>query len=806
MQSNTKMEVFVMIQIYSPRNTNYNLNGDMTLFPEVCEASSKLGGAWSLEITHPIDDEGRWKYIEREAVLSVPTFMGKNQLYRIVQITDKNDAEISAKAYPIFYDSADEIFWMDKRPTGKNGQETLNDLTEGTKYSGESNITTAKTAYFVRRNLMDCISGNDYPSFVQVWGGEPLYNNYKIIVNKRAGGDYGAEIRYGKNLVGVNASEDMSEVVTRIVPVAYNGRTLSNEYVDSPLISSYAKVYVREIKFEDVRYFEDIEEVDDTDEIIVCNSQKELDAALTKKCEEQFEAGIDLFKATIEVDMVSLENTEEYKAFQDLVRIGLGDDVSCYNTRIGIQTKARAIEVVWDCITDSVKTVVLGDYQDDFLEQWNSSIDQVKKVLNKDGTLMAEKVQGILNGIYTQLKIQSTAAQKVEGRAFCIEDLDESSPLYGCMIIGTQGLQISTKRTADGRDWDWATAITAKGIIADAIITGLLSDKKGNNYWDLDTGEFSLSASAFQVDNENVKDYVLGNMTQLEVFNKLTNNGETQGIYMKNGKLYINGTYMQIGKISDSTGSNYWDLETGVFKLAKGNIALGDLFKVDEKGNLVANSLKSTNAEITGGNIQIDGIAANFYPIIFNGKSGDSIKLGPDNAIWKDAMEDCSCMISGYQIALGKNTGSTSFSGDVTIDPIFGITSQPTYDQTKTNAANLFVDSVGGFYRSSSSSERYKTDITEHIIQELDPKHLYDVPVKMFKYKDGYLSKGDAKNGQNVIGFIVEDMERYYPAAVQYEKGLPEMWNANIIIPAMMKLLQEQNERIKKLEGNDNDN
>ena len=112
---------------------------------------------------------------------------------------------------------------------------------------------------------------------------------------------------------------------------------------------------------------------------------------------------------------------------------------------------------------------------------------------------MAEKVQGILNGIYTQLKLQSTVAQKVKGRAFTVEDLDPDSPLYGCMTWGTQGLQLATKRTADGKDWDWTTAVTAQGIVADAIITGLLSDKTGRNYWNLDTGEFRLSADECRI-------------------------------------------------------------------------------------------------------------------------------------------------------------------------------------------------------------------------------------------------------------------------------------------------------------------
>lgn len=480
-----------MIQIYAPNNTNFEMNGDTVLVPSICENAAELGGSWSLNMTHPIDDEGRWKNIVEEAVISVPTFMGEEQLFRVVEM-DKQDTEITVKAYPIFLDSKDEVFLMDKRPTAKTGQEALNILTEGTKYSGESDIAAGNTAYFVRRNLMDCLNG-EYPSFATVWGGEPLYDNFKVIINERAGGDYGAEVRYGKNMEGISFKEDLYSVVTRIVPVAYNGRTLSTEYVDSPLIEKYAKIYTKAIKFEDVKWHEDLMESEDTEHLIVCYSQEELDAALIAKCNEQFESGIDLYSVTINVDLVSLENTEEYKDFKDLVRIGLGDDVSCYNNRLGITTKARAIKIVWDCIQNTAKEVVLGDYQTNFLAAWGSVLDKIASSMNQDGTLMAERIAGILNGINTQIKVQSTAAQKVESRVLLFEDLDPNSALYGALAIGTQGVQISRKRTADGRDWDWSTAITANGILADTIITGLLADKTGKSYWNLDTGEFQIT-------------------------------------------------------------------------------------------------------------------------------------------------------------------------------------------------------------------------------------------------------------------------------------------------------------------------
>lgn len=721
-----------MIQIYSPGNTNFKQNGDMTLFPEICEASSELGGAWTLEITHPIDEESRWKYIEKEAVLSVPTHMGENQLYRIDKITGKTDAEISAKAYPIFYDSADEVFLMDKRPTDKTAQMALDILTEGTKYSGQSDISGLNTAYFVRRNLMDCICGEDTPSFIGTWGGEPLYENYKVIINKRAGGDRGAEVRYGKNIVGVNVTEDMSEVVTRIVPVAYNGRLLSTLSVDSPLINNYAKVYTKEIKFEDVRYFEDIEEGTDTVGLILCNSQEELDAALLQKCNEQFEAGIDLFKVTIDIDMVSLENTEEYKDFKDLVKIGLGDDVACYHTRLGIQTKARAIKLVWDCITNSAKEVVLGDYQYNFLKEWSSQMSQVKKDV---GTLFdqLENPQSSFR-VMMQNTIDSMAASIAgyDGGNMIITQNEAGKP-NGIMIMDTD-----SKDTAKKILWFNLNGITYSSNGADGPF---------NTVWSFEQGGF-------------VADWILV--------------GTMLADRIKGGTLTLGGVDNGDGicTVSDAEG-------TVIIELSKDGIS------------------------INKGVIDIKSLPSNYYPILLENHTGDILKLGAGNAQWKDSLENTTVMISGYTISLGKNTSDTAFSVDVSLDPIFGITSKPTYEYTTTDSANVHVDSVGMFYRSSSSSERYKKDITEELSTELDPKHLYNVPVKMFKYKEGYLKKEDRKNGKDIIGFIVEDFEKSYPAAVQYVNGVPEMWNANILIPAMMKLIQEQNERIKRLEGND---
>lgn len=486
-----------MIQIYNPNNTDYTQNGDLVLMPSSATVHPILNGAWEAELTHPIDPEGRWKSITEESVIKMPSFNGE-QLFRIKDV-QRQDSGVTAIMEPIFYDSMNDCWLTDIRPTSDNGQQALTlMLSPNNKYSGSSNITKVSTAYYEYRNFMEALNGDIDQSFIKRWGGEILYDNYTVIVNERVGGDYGIELRYGKNIPqdGMSIEIDIRDVITRIYPKGYNGVKMSGSgYVDSVNINKYPISKTTTITYENIKLRSDLEG-DPGENDIICDNQDELDAALAEACIAEYDAGLDKPKVTISADMVLLQNTEQYKDIKILETVSLGDTVHCRNTYLDIVSDARVIELEYDSIHKKVTSVVLGDYQYKYFDNITSASESIGAILNPDGTVMAERVQGILNGIYTQLRLQSTAAQKVDGAAFKVEELDESSPLYGCMIWGTQGIQISTTRTADGRDWDWTTAITANGIVANAIVTGLLSDKTGNNYWDLDTGEFRLAATA----------------------------------------------------------------------------------------------------------------------------------------------------------------------------------------------------------------------------------------------------------------------------------------------------------------------
>lgn len=123
--------------------------------------------------------------------------------------------------------------------------------------------------------------------------------------------------------------------------------------------------------------------------------------------------------------------------------------------------------------------------------------DTVDNVTRPDGSLVADKIAGYINGAMASLRAQYNVADKQDVLAILFENLDETSEMYGALAIGTQGIMISKQRNADGSGWVWTTAITYAGIMADTIVTGLLSSKSGNSWLNLDTGLFNFNGNLY---------------------------------------------------------------------------------------------------------------------------------------------------------------------------------------------------------------------------------------------------------------------------------------------------------------------
>lgn len=557
-----------MIQLYRNGNTNYAKNGDETLQPYECFTDCTLNGDWIGTLRHPIDKEGKWELLQQDAVIKLPFFDGSDQLFQIVNYVVDDVKGVTCDLEHIFFSSMDDCWIDDIRPTNVNGQSALNSIITNPKYSGQSNISRTATAYYVDRNLMDAINGDDDNSFINRWGGEIFFDNFKVIINDRIGSDRGTTIQYGKNMNGMNISTDFRDVVTVIKPKAYNGYGMTeNGCVSSSNIDKYRVIKKKSMTFSNVKMRIDAQEDDEENGYIVCDTQAELDQALRQECLAQFEAGVDVPSVTGSINLVLLQNTKEYEDVKSLETVSLGDTVHCYNRKIKVTSDARVVNLVWDALKKKVKSVEIGDLSYNYFDNVDSTMNAVNTVIDVGNrSIRAEKINGVINGARAQLNAQRTIANKMAFRAMKMEDLDPESPTYGATCYGTGGLEFANEKLPNG-DWDWQNAFGPYGLIANAIITGLLQSKDGKFYVDLDKGiikladaEFSGTINGSNITGSNIKggtfdvdnDIFIGNWVYLD--NNKTSSQGFGASGMKLGSAEVKGPLLNMWGIADQSG------------------------------------------------------------------------------------------------------------------------------------------------------------------------------------------------------------------------------------------------------------
>ena len=482
-----------MIEIYLKTNTNYDKNGDITLDPTSCtyKESEK-----ELTLEHFLDEEGRWKYINFENVIAAEE-NGKKKLYRIYNVV-RSLYSVTAYARPIFYDLIDKVL-LDVRPTNKIGKEALDIILADTGFTGHSNISTSNTAYYVRKNIVEALLGDEENSFINRWGGEFYCENFDVYINDRIGADNGVRVEFGYNLNEIEEDVNIEEVVTRIIPTGYDGIMLDGEtpWVDSPLINKYTQPKMRVIEFSDVKVKENSDDEEGFDTI------EEARAELIRQCNLLYENDIDKPAVNYKIDMINLANTTAYKDFKMLVEVNKGDTVTCYIKHLDMDVKARVIDYERDLITGEYTSIELGNAVSNFFNKQADIQSQVDNILNDNGSVNAGTVEGAINAIKTQFKALKDIAQPQDVRAIIFEDRVEDSPTFGCMCLGTMGFEIASSFKPGTKEWDFKTFGTGQGFYADYIVAGVLNANliktgiiralNGESWINLDTGEAQIT-------------------------------------------------------------------------------------------------------------------------------------------------------------------------------------------------------------------------------------------------------------------------------------------------------------------------
>ena len=120
-------------------------------------------------------------------------------------------------------------------------------------------------------------------------------------------------------------------------------------------------------------------------------------------------------------------------------------------------------------------------------------------------------------------------------------------------------------------------------------------------------------------------------------------------------------------------------------------------------------------------------------------------------------------------------------------------------DDAVGGSANVNMAANGRIHISGGSSKRFKHDICDISASEIDPHKLYNLKVRQFIYNDDYLDTSDHKTGKVVPGFIAEEVYDIYPIASEFMNGKVRDWDVRVIVPAMLKLIQEQKMEIEEL-------
>lgn len=334
----------------------------------------------------------------------------------------------------------------------------------------------------------------------------------------------------------------------------------------------------------------------------------------------------------------------------------VGDSVQIIDTSFTtpLRLEGRILQIEEDLAGSLADTkITLGNIRQSYTQRLAAQQQALDKLVSSSGAWnsaaggtgpymkdLIDRINQIMNatGGYTYLK---------PGQGIYVYDKPEDQNPTQCIHIGGGYWRIADKKKPNG-EWDWRSLANGHGIYADTLYTGMLHDAANLNYWNLDTGEFSLSprttvggqtvdtiaqtkADAAQqaaidaakraADNADLAklneakqyaqqqaDQALADakkdasgkaaaarsaaekaaqayvdaldeaLGQKSIFDRLTNNGQTQGIYLSGGKVYINGTYIKTGVIdaalvkagilTDKKGLNYWDMTTGEFRMA----------------------------------------------------------------------------------------------------------------------------------------------------------------------------------------------------------------------------------------------
>lgn len=266
----------------------------------------------------------------------------------------------------------------------------------------------------------------------------------------------------------------------------------------------------------------------------------------------------------------------------------------------------------------------------------------------------------------------------------------------------------------------------------------------------------------------------------------------------------ISGTAISGGTVSGTTISG--GTVSGTNITGSTFQGINNKFEVDSNGDITANAGFIGPFEILNDRLAYYGDSVGTKHIYVRGGNAPVFSVGNADNQKSTISAESASLCEGVITASVTGGGSIQFGGtEWGIDQVSGSTWDVYFQQAGSSfsaAANLYVSSDGRVRKTTNSSRKIKRDITTEIDADIAPEKLYDLEVVQFKYKNDYIAEDDPRYDKPMVGLISEDVNEVYSVAV--DKGDPDdssdwMWNYKILVPAMLKLIQDQHHEIEEL-------
>lgn len=203
---------------------------------------------------------------------------------------------------------------------------------------------------------------------------------------------------------------------------------------------------------------------------------------------------------------------------RDWEGVGVGDDVQIVDSSFSptLRCEGRVTKLVTDLL-GGTQAVTLGNVTETMADIWQDQQSQIKGLQQSAGSWDAassttpaflEQLVASLNARFNMNGMSYTYTSFEDGTIWSSVPLDEDgrpTKTGSAIQMCSQGFRIAAGLKPDGT-FDWRTFGTGEGFVADLITvgsldasiikTGILSDSKGLNYIDFDTGACRLAATA----------------------------------------------------------------------------------------------------------------------------------------------------------------------------------------------------------------------------------------------------------------------------------------------------------------------